>query len=268
MAITINLFNSIKQSYVLQPNNILSENIKKIESILNNKQKKNWRIKKSHPVKVFKNTDADKNQIISYLNKITSKTYDTLSKRILDLCKNETISQFVIENIFNIAIKQPFYCINYVHLAKLIITKFPVINSFIEEKCKLFFSINKNNNSKDSLTLNYNEFCENNKLKLMKEGYSKFIGELFKASIINYEQTFKTLDTFVNTLEDVLKETEINKTLIEDNIICITELYKTIHNHLNNSDKKYIEQKIDLFIKNKSIIKRLIFKLMDLKDCS
>ena len=268
MDITIQLFNSIKQSYILQSNSILSEKINTIETILNNKQKKHWRIKKPPPVKIFKNTDNEKNKVISLLNKITSKTYDKLSKNIIELCTNEAMSQFLIENIFTIAIKQPFYCINYVNLAKLIISKYPIINKFIQEKCNLFFSINKNTVSKDSHTLNYDDFCENNKLKLMKEGYSKFIGELFKASIINYNQTFKTLDTFVNTLDDILKEKEIDKTLIEDNIICITELYKTIHQDLNTSDKEHILQKIDTFIKNKSIIKRLIFKLMDLKDYS
>lgn len=264
MAVTVDLFNAIKATY--KSDNTQNELIHKLSSIHDILNKSNWRIKKKHPVKILKNTDDSKNKLISYLNKITGKTYDTLSEKIINTCSTTELSEYLIESIFEIAIKQPIYCSYYVKLAKTVIKKYPVINNFIETKCKEFLNININNNSKDSFKLNYTDFCENNKLKLMKEGYSKYIGELFKESIINYSVTIDTLFILIQNLNLVLTSNSIDKTSIEDNIICITILYKTIYNSINTEDKTKILTSIDTFLENTFIIKRLKFKLMDLKE--
>ena len=126
-------------------------------------------------------------------------------------------------------------------------------------------SIANTNSIKDNKNLSYDDFCKNNILKQSKEGYSQFFGELFLNNIISSNVIIENINNMFNILTIIL-DSDQTDVFIEDLIICINKLILTI---FNNIDKNYIKQILENIKKidsNEKIIKRLKFKLMDLKD--
>ena len=138
------------------------------------------------------------------------------------------------------------------------------IMDFINTKTTEFKNISFKNNIKDNNGLSYDEFCENNKLKLFKKGYSQFLGELYINNIIEYSIIIETLNLLISNLKIIIN-TDI-KDYIEDSILCIDKLCSTVANKMNIYDRKKIRNELNSIHKNPNISKRLQFKIMDLKE--
>ena len=237
-----------------------------IKNINNNSS---WRkIYKSSIFKVELNDkDKKQNELKSLLNKISDKNYEEIKKKIIIISETNNLINYCIEYIFEIAVKQPVYCNQYVRLIKEFIKIDQSVITFIKKKCINYKNVANTNNVKKNKDLSYDDFCENNKLKKFKEGYSQFIGELFINNIINKEIVIENLENMFTFLKVVLdNEDECKDEFIEDIIICVTKLLVTIKDNLDATYTKKIISEIENIYTNNKIIKRLKFKLMDLKD--
>ena len=262
----IEQFLFVKKNYVIK-NRELDKTIKQIVDIIRSKKKitftkKPYKSIKPTNLKILKNEEQFKCVLIGLLNKLAFNNYDKLKSEILNICETNQCYDYFINCIFDIAVKQHTYSTLYVNLLNEIINKYDKTQDFINTKCLEFKSITKNDNSKDSKDLEYDEFCENNKKKNIKIGYSQFIGQLFLNKFISYDIVMDTLKMFINEL---IEETLVKES-IEDYIICIEKLFTTIFNLIKKDDLDYIKNVISSFIKKDTIPKRLKFKLMDLID--
>ena len=209
-----------------------------------------------------------------------------------------------INNIFNKAVFQPIYCPYYVKLLNILDKKFLIrdlidkkcyeyknvtskdkdksnveieTKSIGEIETKSIGEIETKSNVKkpesfsDSLKSNvnkeqikYDNFCKEIKNKKIMEGYSQFIGELYKNSMIKYNTMESSINMFFDNLyEELEKDSKSNE--VEYLIICLTKLYTTIENNIRFNNREQIIKKFS-YVRKKDIIKRLKFKLMDITD--
>lgn len=251
---------------------ILKEDIK-LETILKNHFYKNtlnvWRnVYKSPIFKIDRNKlEKQQNEIKSLFNKISNTNFLSIKDKIMKICQdNDELIEYSINYIFEIATKQKTYCKQYVKLIEIFINNNEELKSKIEDITSNYKEINSASNIKNSQHLSYDDFCENNKLKVYKQGYSQLIGELFLNNIIGYQIIIDNISYMLTYLDICLKNDDINQELIEELIICVNELIITILNKIKLKDLKNINTYLLVFNKNKKIQKRLIFKIMDLKD--
>ena len=135
-------------------------------------------------------------------------------------------------------------------------------NSKSSPKPKSFSESLKKNINKEQIK--YDDFCKEIKDKKFMEGYSQFIGELYKNSMIKYVTMDASINMFFDNLYDEIeKDSKSNE--VEYLIICLTKLYTTIQNNIRFNNREQIIDKF-LYIQKKDIIKRLKFKLMDITD--
>ena len=253
----IETFLEIKKNYVVH-----NTEIETLFNTLFNLKKKKIYFKQE-----FSIAERKKNELISYLNKITPKNYDHIFKNIYEICVSYKLTNFLIETIFRLSTTQSIYCSYYVKMIKQFLQKTEnktEIMDFIKTKTTEFKNISFKNNIKDNNGLSYDEFCENNKLKLFKKGYSQFLGELYINNIIEYSIIIETLNLLISNLKIIIN-TDI-KDFIEDSILCIDKLCSTVANKMNIYDRKKIRNELNSIHKNPNISKRLQFKIMDLKE--
>lgn len=231
------------------------------------------------------------NEINSNLNKLSPVNFDKISGNVIGYLENEKNTSemlkelifFTINNIFKKAVFQPVYCPHYVKLLNMLDKKFQ-IRDLIDKKCAEFKNVtNKDSNTSASSSaetpssskkeesnmtpaekeqLKYDKFCEEIKGKKFIEGYSQFIGELFKNKMITYETLqISIIMFFDNLFEELEKDSKSDD--VEYLIICLCKLYTTIQESIKKENRAIFLEKFEN-IKNKDIIKRLKFKLMDI----
>ena len=249
-------FFSVKQNY--KPNNSELDEI--FNKLFNNEKKDYF---KTH----FSIVETKKNEVISYLNKITSKNVDNMITIIYKIAIEYNLTEFIIEYIFKLCTQQTIYCTVYVKTVKYFINNIDVntgITDYIKKKCLDFKKISSVNSIKDNKELSYDEFCENNKLKIYKKGYSQFLGELFLNNIIDYTVISDILSTLLNDINHIINTKD--DLFIEDIIICIDKLSCTLIDRMNIYDKKKVIKNLENIINIDILSRRLKFKIMDLKD--
>ena len=241
-----------------------------IEAILNKlfNSNKNWR--NTYKSVIFKANISDiekkQNEIKSLLNKFSNSNFVEFTKKILIYCEaNSELSIFTLEYIFNIAMKQPIFCNLYVKLIKDFVDTNPNLEKHIVDICMNYKDLVNSNNIKNNKNLSYDDFCKNNILKQYKVGYSQLFGELFINKLIKIDIINENIVYMFDILKSRLEKIETDD-YIEDLIICINRLVITI---IDSMTKAHIHNTIiyiDEISSSPIIIKRLKFKLMDLKD--
>ena len=273
-------FLNVKSNYEPSPVQDLEKQFLEIDNIINrfhqnNKgvEINNWRASRS---KLKKQTDKDsvwKDEITSNLNKLSPQNMEVISKKIEDLCNveykdNNVVLEYTIDNIFIKAAMQYVYCPYYVKLIKHIIVEAneeKIYNIITEKSNKYQIMMKyecKNDLTKDQKE-SYDEFCEKIKGKTFKAGYSQFMGELYKNKLIKSDILEDCLVIFLDNIEEVIVK-DIKSPFIEDNIICICNLIKTIYQEF--SDLEIILDRLTNISNTDGLIKRLKFKIMDIND--
>ena len=258
----------------------------------------NW-----NDVKHFKTTTFVKkeglekniNTIRINLNKITNKNYETLSVKILDeinnIDKNNvdknnvdknnvdknnvdknnmehfiTIKKLFIDTVCNINIYSEIYVMLY--------------KNIIEKYDKNFFNIDEDFNKlkKDIIdikvidsVINYDEFCNNNKINEKKQNLCLFYINLMKENLFSKEEIIKLIL--------YVQEYNLNKINTINNNVIIDQLCELIYILITNSlecineDNKYpVIYKNVIFItelkknENNSVTSKSRFKHMDIID--
>ena len=290
--------NLIRQKISKNAKSSIQNSFEKIDK--KSKFARSWRITAT----VIKKKDLSElekycNEINSYLNKLSPQNFDKISDKVIEYLENENNTSemlkelifYTINNIFKKAVSQPVYCPHYVKLLNILDKKFQ-IRDLIDKKCAEFKNVtNKSCNNETNTSSNeepqekeensekeetqekeekeqnieqrkYDEFCEEIKSKKFIEGYSQFIGELFKNNMIKYETLKISILMFFNNLYEEL-DIDCKSDVVEYLIICLCKLYTTIKCNIKEENKQNFLEKFSE-IKEKGIIKRLQFKLMDI----
>lgn len=222
------------------------------------KKHRTWRTHnkpRQYVSKINKNIDKDKSELLAYLNKLAPNNYESIFNKILKIELDDNLLKYLIENVFYVATKQKMFCSIYVSLIKEL-QKQNDIKIFLNNYILGYKDIQeKLSNPNDK---SYDSFCEKNKDKIGKAGYSQFIGELYLHDMIDKQIILET----VKSLFDNLLESD-SEEIMENYIICICSFIKTIFNKIDI--KSSLLEKIRESYKNIKN-KRLKFKLMDLEE--
>lgn len=254
----------------------------------NKKQFDFLRIPKERPItflnKKSGKIDELKKEINSNLNKISPANNIKIISNVLDLYqKNLDIFDYhhFIDILFEKAVMQPIYCPIYVKLFMELRKKYLTnlkselqenqkeeeftddLSSLIKDKCQQFMNmITEFKDQKDAvLNVNdYDDFCEKNKDKIYKKGFSQFIGELYKNRFVDSAYLSNYIDALSKNIIDNLNDANTN---VENASICLVQLMETsINRRLFKNNKVW--DKIKEINNHPKLPKRLKFKFMDL----
>ena len=231
-----------------------------------------WRLKKT-VIKKEINSDIDKYnyEINSLLNKLSSKNFDNISKKIMEYYNKSLSDDDInillinfIDSIFSKAVMQPIYCPYYVKFLNILDDKFQILN-LIHSKCNNYrevFTISKDGKENMTEQEAYDKFCDDNLAKVFKSGYSQFIGELYNNKMIDIDIIKSNIDFFMESLHDSIDNLDI----FENILICIAQLIKTTSKQLKliNYNYKDLHENINSIYKTFQGGRRLKFKLLDL----
>lgn len=228
-----------------------------------------------------------KKEINGNLNKLSNKNFSNIFENILSIfTKNYEIFNYqdFIDSIFDKATMQPTYCPLYVKLIILMkdknlemikklnrnlddskIDEMDTISKLVKKKCDEFknFIIELVDMSDDKLDVNdYDDFCDKNKKKVYKKGFSQFVGELYKNDFVDCQYILEYLEGLTGNIRYNL---ENNNTNIENSSICLVQLVNT-----TMSNKEFLESSccddVKKIMEMKNLPKKIKFKFMDLID--
>ena len=268
-------------------NRELDENIEYIKKIINggknrnrynNKHRSNkkieinsnigkWRLKKTV---IKKKIDTEKDKFIyeinSLLNKMSPKNYDKILKQIIiyfdkDLEIQEDLIKSIIDNVFIKAVTQPVYCALYVKFIKYLNDKYD-IHPLLDRKCSEYKNILEAEVFTEDNMNDYDRFCEENKTKIFKVGYSQFIGELYNNHLIKEDVITDNIRGFINNFKIIIVKEEKDINTIESIIICLSKLLITTYNNIKNRNFSIK----DMYSHRECLSKRLQFKIEDINE--
>jgi len=226
-----------------------------------------------------KNYEMHRNVIIEYIENIIKSGEDSSDEEDITVlrmengksCKNSTkdINSIAIA-IFDIASTNKFYSELYATLYKELIEKFPVFIENVSPVVELYKESIHKIKFVDS-NIDYDKFCDNNKLNDKRKALSAFIVNLMKIGVI--EKSIVT-DTILYLLDIVVTNIDIKDMVYEieeitENIfLFITMSISEVksdnkHEKIINSIKMLSQCKVKEHL---SISSRAIFKYMDILD--
>ena len=215
--------------------------------------------------------DTLKNDINSDFNKLSPKNFDKLATRIIGVVeKNNDLVEFTIQNCFLKATSQYIYCEMYVKFIKGLYDKKFELNSLLNHKCEEFlielmeFKDNDSGYETKVTKENYDKFCEGNKKKQFKRGYSQFIALLFKNELVSFNHLKNVLKVIRQHIQEFMEHPQ--SSFLEDNITCFIETLDTSFSSKNSSEFGSDILFLDKMKNINKLPKRLKFKVMDVQD--
>jgi hypothetical protein len=213
----------------------------------------------------------------SALNKLSTKTYDTLKEKIIEQVKEimdedrDQNVQKIVEFIFDTAISNKFYSELYSQLYKELIDLFgvfkDVIDPFLKQYTDSIHTICIVDQNED-----YNGFCENNKKNEKRKATTVFMANLLKHQVIT-ETVVVDMIVAMQELSEKYIEEENRKTEVEEITENLFLLITSSPSSLKTTDlwKTKIEPDIRRFAAYKSkdktsLSNRVVFKYMDIVE--
>tara|TARA_B100000927_G_C16474768_1_gene472958 strand:- start:4088 stop:5032 length:945 start_codon:yes stop_codon:yes gene_type:complete len=220
--------------------------------------------------------DKEINEIRILLNKITSKNYDDMHKKVIDLLKNvisrdpkEEDMLKIGNSIFEIGSMNKFWSKLYAKLLKDIIEIFPIMKIIYNKSLDNFMIFFENIRFMSSEE-NYDKFCLINKENEKRRSLSSFFVHLMNNDLLSIniigDIVLKLVNKFKNDMDNVDKKEIINE--LGENI-CIFVLEGG--DKLESSYENFKE--INDFIKDISdssnkihpgLTSKIIFKFLDI----
>ena len=229
-------------------------------------------------------------QIRKHLNKITTKTYETLKNKIID--EIEMITDGVIEKnegsigtiddeefvneinkigeaLFNIASGNSFYSNMYATLYKELMEKFAFMRTIFETNFDKFNTL-FNDFSYCDPNKDYDEFCKNNKVNEKRRALSLFYINLMKLNLIDVNDILKITKQIKSNMLKSIEEAN-NKNIVDEMSEVLYIILVNGVDHLKTLEKEWTDLK--QFVKNisdfkttnyPSITNKTIFKFMDI----
>jgi hypothetical protein len=220
------------------------------------------------------------NDIRVYLNKISTKTYETLKTNIMDEIANfmesesendnfETDFQRIISFVFDIASSNKFYSELYAELYKELITTIPRFADAIPAFLQSYRESVRNIKCVDQ-NLDYDGFCANNKINERRKATSTFLVHMLKKGIIETQYILDIIVDLQNlSLQYVEEEGRVNQVdeLTENLFILITMGSSLLAENDKWNDEIIPVANAFAAMKSKekkSLSSRTVFKYMDI----
>lgn len=229
-------------------------------------------------------------ELRTYLNKISTKTYETLKTAILnniqeimgnygDEKTEEQLSdiQKIVTFILETGCANKFYSELYAILYKELIDMYPVFNDviapFIEKYIESIQEVKVVDQNKD-----YDGFCENNKKNEKRRAASTFIMNLFAKGVLEANIVLTILVQFQNIaigyIEDASKTSEVEEitenlflmismvaSLLKDDDVWISEILPNIHMFAKFKIKEKPGLSSRTIFKYKDLVEKVLTKL-------
>lgn len=179
--------------------------------------------------KVENKIENNINKIKILLNKLTEKTFHDILSQIDKIVSEITDEKDKIGNlIFEIACTNRFYSQLYTNICSFLIKKYDFMKEIFyityENYIEMFDKVEY-----IDPTVNYDKFCENNKLNEKRKTMSLFIVNLVKENILKKEDIKKLFISFITKIiewkQDSSKKNEIAE--ITENIFILNNLFST-----------------------------------------
>jgi len=229
----------------------------------------------------LKNTtgiDAEIDSIRSNLNRLNDKNYVEISNKIFEIIdkiiesntNNEDVTK-VINVIFDIASNNRFYSKLYANLYTDLSLKYELVKALIDTNLSNFTELFNNIEYVDQ-EVDYNKFCEINKINEKRKALASFYLNLMLNNIISKDVIINITRLLLFNIYTFINE-ENKKNQVDEitEIVCIlfkNELYNDNYEKIDGfSINEIIEKIAKSNVKDyKSLTTKTIFKFMDLID--
>ena len=257
------------------------DNLAKKQSINLRKMDEKWETIsaiKPNVMKISKEGfEKQSSDLRSALNKLSTKTYDTLKikiieqvKEIMDEAMDENV-QKIVEFIFETAISNKFYSELYSQLYKELIDMFAIFKDVIDPFLKQYTESIHTICIVDQ-NVDYDGFCENNKKNEKRKATTVFMANLLKTQVITENVIIDMIMTMQELSEKYIEE-ENRKQEVEEITENLFLLITSSPASLKTADlwKTKIEPNIRKFAAYKakdkvSLSNRVVFKYMDIVE--
>jgi len=259
-------------------NNIVNKLRKKKSSDLNDFD---WNsIRQFQPTEFIKREGLDINifNIRKYLNLLTEKNYDTIldniSSEFDQVISTKTPNDIlVLCNLFYEIVSSNILFSNlYAKLYKDLISKSDNLSKIIHKNIELARDKIDNINYIDP-DIDYDNFCENNKINEKKRAEFTFFSNLMKYSIVSCDKIYNIIEYLFFKLDSYIHEgnkknqldelSELIYILIVNSLNIVKENNNDNYNIIVNNIKKFANMKVKT---TPGITNKCIFKHMDLLD--
>ena len=165
--------------------------------------------------------------LLGKLNKFSELNYDEIKEfitHIIDSGQTEMIKCFM-KLVFEKAASEEVFCPLYAKLLSELSTRYPVLLTEMNNLYSVYMQIFEE--VSETKAENYNEVCKQNVEKKYRRGYSQFLAELIKHSVIDTELFMKTINKILAQIENNIKTKESTK-LVEEYADCLMKIMKAI----------------------------------------
>ena len=270
--------------FVKQNTNSMIDKKKKFKKYQSEILDEDWEtIRNYQTTEIKKKEGIDKSLDIirKHINKISDKTYRTLTDKIFDeindiLGEGEPSPELLVElnkvgeAIFSIASSNIFYSALYAELYNELMTKYSFMKTIFRQNYDEFITIFNNFETCDP-NEDYDKFCEINKNNEKRRAMSLFYVNLMKKNVVSVSSISKILLELQNNIIKLLDE-ENKKAIIEELSEVVFLLVSTGKDEfkMDNEWNKIVDNITTISkikIKTRpSISNKTIFKHMDLID--
>jgi hypothetical protein len=179
--------------------------------------------------KVEDKVESNINKIKTLLNKLTDKSFDEVLKQIDKIVSEITDDKDKIGNlIFEIACTNRFYSQLYTNICSFLIKKYDFMKEIFYITYKNYIQMFDKVEYIDP-AVNYDKFCENNKLNEKRKTMSLFIINLVKEDILKKEDIQELYVSFISKVIEWKKEDSKKNEITEitENIFILNNLFST-----------------------------------------
>jgi hypothetical protein len=172
--------------------------------------------------------------ILGKLNKFSEKNYEEIKEfitHIIDNGQTDMIKCFM-KLVFEKAASEEMFCPLYARLLSELSIRYPVLLTEMANLYTVYMSIFEEVSG--TKAENYNDVCKQNVEKKYRRGYSQFLAELIKHSVIDTDIFMMTITTIITQVQYNLKTKEATK-LNEEYADCLVKIMKAIQE--DNTDE-------------------------------
>ena len=223
--------------------------------------------------------EGETNNIRSYLNKMSDKTYEETKIKIFEVIDNlieNGITDDEMKNvstiIFDIASTNRFYSKLYADIYSELIEKYDSMKNVFENSFNSFLGLFKTIDYVDP-GVNYDEFCKNNKTNEKRRALSAFFVNLMSNKIICFQQIVNIVIGLLDQVFELInindKKNEVDELIENIAILCTKEIIELSKDGFKIKEGLTIQESIEKLAHSKaksylSLSSKSIFKFMDM----
>jgi hypothetical protein len=220
--------------------------------------------------------DAKIDLIRTYLNKLTDKNYIDIRNKITEIIQNINSEEMVKISsiIFDIASTNRFYSKIYADLYSDLSTNYEIMKSTFEENLNKFAELFTNIEYVDP-NVDYNKFCEINKINEKRKSLCSFYLNLMTNGIIRRERIMLITRNLLSQIYEFIlidnKKNEVDELTENVSLLYKKELYDNSECKYPKIDDNTVPEIITKIAKSKvkdykSLTNKSLFKFMDMVD--